>query len=104
MKLIHSRAECVILTLKMTLQDLEVLFDFSFWLRGCGEEGAERKMTSSVYFKMHHGNEVLAVNFTGHQIKLLDLKRAIMELKNISKGLDFDLKITDAENDQKSEI
>jgi hypothetical protein len=52
---------------------------------------------------MHHGNEVLAVNFTGHQIKLLDLKRAIMELKNISKGLDFDLKITDAENDQKSE-
>jgi hypothetical protein len=64
----------------------------------------ERKMTSSVYFKMHHGNEVLAVNFTGHQIKLLDLKRAIMELKNISKGLDFDLKITDAENDQKSEI
>jgi hypothetical protein len=59
-------------------------------------------MTSSVYFKMHHGNEVLAVNFTGHQIKLLDLKRSIMELKNISKGLDFDLKITDAENEQKS--
>lgn len=57
-------------------------------------------MTSSVYFKMHHGNDVLPVNFTGHQIKLLDLKRSIMELKNISKGLDFDLKITDADSDK----
>ncbi len=55
-------------------------------------------MTSSVHFKMHHGNDVLAVNFAGHQIKLLDLKRSVMELKNIAKGLDFDLKITDADS------
>jgi hypothetical protein len=83
---------------------LDVSSRFIFYRRRevAGEEIERKDMTSSVYFKMHHGNEVLAVNFTGHQIKLLDLKRSIMELKNISKGLDFDLKITDAENDQKS--
>ena len=59
-------------------------------------------MSSSVYFRMHHGNQLEPINFTGHQITLLDLKRAIMEVKNF-KGFDFDLKITDAENDAKGE-
>ena len=59
-------------------------------------------MTSSVYFKMHHGDDVLPVNFTGHQIRLLDLKRSIMELKNLNKGLDFDLRITDSDSQQGS--
>lgn len=54
-------------------------------------------MTSSIYFKMHHGNQVEPINFTGHQITLLDLKRQVIERKNF-KGLDFDLEIKDAEN------
>jgi len=41
------------------------------------------------------------VNFTGHQINLLDLKRSILELKRMTSGLDFDLKLTDAENSSK---
>lgn len=57
-------------------------------------------MSSSIYFRMHHGNQLEPINFTGHQITLLDLKRAIVEMKSF-KGLDFDLKITDAENSTK---
>ena len=53
---------------------------------------------------MRHGTDVHTINFSGHQISLFDLKRAIMEQKNMSKGLDFDLKITDAENNSKGDI
>lgn len=58
-------------------------------------------MTSCVYFKMFHnrqGSDVETVNFTGSEIKLLDLKRAIVDIKKFSQGMDFDLTILDANN------
>jgi hypothetical protein len=48
---------------------------------------------------MFHSPDVVeAVNFSGTQIKLLELKRAIVEKKKFSKGMNFDLNIQDAEN------
>ena len=44
---------------------------------------------------MHHGNIADQITFSGNGIKLLDLKKEILEKKNISGSLDFDLKITD---------
>lgn len=41
------------------------------------------------------------IHFTGHHISLIDLKRAILDLKNISRGLDFDFKVMDAEDTSK---
>jgi hypothetical protein len=47
---------------------------------------------------MHHGtkDQFEQISFSGNGIKLLDLKREILEKKKISGSLDFDLKITDA--------
>lgn len=61
-------------------------------------------MTSCVYFKMFHNRQspdVETINFTGTQIKLLELKRSIVEIKKFSKGMNFDLTILDAENPSK---
>ena len=55
-------------------------------------------MSSSVYFRMKHGTVSEPINFDGHQIRLLELKRAIIEKKQLRSGLDFDLQISDAEN------
>jgi len=44
---------------------------------------------------MHHGNIADQISFSGNGIKLLDLKKEILEKKNISGSLDFDLKVTD---------
>ena len=35
------------------------------------------------------------ITFTGNGIKLLDLKKEILDKKEISRSLDFDLKIVD---------
>lgn len=50
---------------------------------------------SVIHFRMHHGNIADQISFSGNGIKLLDLKKEILEKKNISGSLDFDLKITD---------
>jgi hypothetical protein len=50
---------------------------------------------SVVNFKMHHGNAVEQVTFSGNGIKLLDLKKEILDKKDINRSLDFDLKIVD---------
>jgi hypothetical protein len=55
-------------------------------------------MTSSVYFKYSHAKEPEPIFFTGNQIKVLDLKRSIVDMKNLKGGMDFDFKINDAEN------
>jgi len=44
---------------------------------------------------MHHGKEMDQIVFNGNGIKLLDLKKEIVEKKNITTTLDFDLKIVD---------
>lgn len=41
------------------------------------------------------------ITFTGNQIRLLDLQRAIMEKKNMKEGSDFDLVLMDAEDTSK---
>ena len=58
-------------------------------------------MASVVYFRMQHGKISEPISFTGHQIKLIDLKRAILEKKEMKTGFDFDLKIIDADNSTK---
>ena len=40
-------------------------------------------MTSTVYFRMFHGKEPEPVTFAGQSIRLLDLKRQILEKKNM---------------------
>lgn len=53
-------------------------------------------MTSTVHFRMFHGKESEPISFTGQSIRVLDLKRQIVEKKSIKTGLDFDFEITDA--------
>lgn len=50
---------------------------------------------SVVNFRMHHGTAVEQITFSGNGIKLLDLKRDILEAKDINRSQDFDLKIVD---------
>lgn len=50
---------------------------------------------SVVNFRMHHGNVHEQIPFSGNGIKLLDLKKEVLDRKNISKSLDFDLSIID---------
>lgn len=50
---------------------------------------------SVVHFKMHHGKETEQVHFSGNGIKLIDLKREIVEKKKFTSTIDFDLQITD---------
>ena len=52
-------------------------------------------MESSVSFRMHHGTQPEKIPFVGNGIRVLDLKREILERKKISGSLDFDLKIVD---------
>jgi hypothetical protein len=50
---------------------------------------------SVVNFRMHHGTAMEQITFSGNGIKLLDLKKEILDKKEISRSLDFDLKIVD---------
>ena len=54
-------------------------------------------MSSVIYFRLNAGTEMEPVHFTGHQLRLLDLKRAIVEKKKLATGLDFELDVRDAE-------
>ena len=58
---------------------------------------------SQVYFRMQiaKSKTLEPIHFTGNQIRLLDLQRAIMEKKNMSSGTDFDLILMDAEDTSK---
>jgi hypothetical protein len=58
-------------------------------------------MSSQVYFRLQHGKVMEPIAFTGPHIKLIDLKLAILEKKDMTTGFDFDLKISDAENSSK---
>jgi hypothetical protein len=60
-------------------------------------------MASAVNFRMHHGSESSCVNFVGNGIKVLELKREILERKKFSGSSDFDLKIVD-ESGKGSEV
>jgi hypothetical protein len=57
-------------------------------------------MTSYVSVRSFHVKKEQSekINFTGNGIFLLDLKREIMERKNITGSLDFDFKIVDEYN------
>ena len=55
-------------------------------------------MSSVVYYRMHHGKQFEPINFDGHQIRLIDLKKAVLEKKNLKAGIDFDLEVLDADN------
>ncbi len=60
-------------------------------------------MSSVIYFRLKSAaaGKLDPIYFTGHQMKLLDLKRAIVEQKKLSGSIDFDLKITDADDESK---
>eukprot|EP00611_Tribonema_gayanum_P007600 TRINITY_DN169_c0_g1_i1.p1 TRINITY_DN169_c0_g1~~TRINITY_DN169_c0_g1_i1.p1 ORF type:complete len:211 (+),score=34.93 TRINITY_DN169_c0_g1_i1:225-857(+) len=57
-------------------------------------------MASTVHYKFKSAKDFDAVAFSGMVISLFDLKRAIVEQKNLHKGMDFDLAIV---NDQTKE-
>lgn len=50
---------------------------------------------SVIKFRMHHGRDLEQVTFSGNGLRLIDLKKEIIEKKNISGTLDFDLKLVD---------
>lgn len=52
----------------------------------------------SIHFKFKSAKEFDTVAFAGTVIRVLDLKKAIIEKKKLNKGLDFDLVITDAQS------
>lgn len=52
----------------------------------------------SIHFKFKSAKEFDTVTFAGTVIRVLDLKKAIVDKKKLAKGLDFDLVITDAQN------
>lgn len=54
--------------------------------------------TMSIHFKFKSAKEYDTVHFPGIAIRLIDLKKAIVDKKKLAKGLDFDLVITDAQN------
>ena len=59
-------------------------------------------MTSVINFRMQRESKtMLQIHFTGHQIRLLDLQRLIMEKKQLKQGMDFDLIIMEADNTDK---
>ena len=58
-------------------------------------------MSSVIYFRMHHGRQSEPINFEGTGMRLIDLKRIIIEKKNIGGGMDFDLKVMDENDNEK---
>ncbi len=50
---------------------------------------------SVVNYRMHHGKDMEQIFFSGNGIKLIDLKREIVEKKKFNSVLDFELQITD---------
>jgi hypothetical protein len=52
----------------------------------------------SIHFKFKSAKEFDTVTFPGTVIRVLDLKKAIVDKKKLNKGLDFDLVITDAQS------
>lgn len=52
-------------------------------------------------FHNRQSPDVETVHFSGTQIKLLELKRSIVEIKKFSQGMNFDLTISDADNSSK---
>ncbi|CAM9682164.1 unnamed protein product, partial [Phaeothamnion confervicola] len=58
-------------------------------------------MSSVVHYRFKASKEVHSVNFSGMFIKAFDLKVAIVEQRNMHKGLDFDLEI---KNSTSSEV
>ncbi|KAJ0393312.1 hypothetical protein P43SY_009980 [Pythium insidiosum] len=52
----------------------------------------------SIHFKFKAAKEFDTVTFPGTVIRVIDLKKAIVDKKKLNKGLDFDLVITDAQN------
>lgn len=61
-------------------------------------------MTSTVYFRMFHGKEPEPVTFAGPSIRLLDLKRQILEKKNMKtvRVLNFAVSTAHAPRDSTS--
>lgn len=51
----------------------------------------------SIHFKFKSAKEYDTVSFPGTAIRLIDLKKAIVDKKKLTKGLDFDLVIADAQ-------
>jgi hypothetical protein len=52
----------------------------------------------SIHFKFKSAKDFDTITFAGTSIRLIDLKKSIVEKKKLNKGLDFDLVITDAQS------
>jgi hypothetical protein len=60
------------------------------------QQKKQKMALSVVHFRMIHGNQSEQITFSGtNGIKLIDLKKEIVDKKKISSGLDFDLTISD---------
>mmetsp|Transcript_34593 Transcript_34593/g.44413 ORF Transcript_34593/g.44413 Transcript_34593/m.44413 type:complete len:192 (+) Transcript_34593:51-626(+) len=55
-------------------------------------------MTSTIKFKFKSAKDFDAVSFSGMGVRLFDLKRLIVEKRQMKKGLDFDLQLTNSTN------
>lgn len=57
-------------------------------------------MSSVIFFRLHHGRQSEQISFEGNGLKLLELKKQIIERKSFS-GFDFDLKVVDENDSEK---
>ena len=58
-------------------------------------------MASTIQFRFNSSKRNDAVTFSGMMIKLLELKRAIVEKKQLARGhLDFDLHVSNAQTNE----
>ena len=51
----------------------------------------------SIHFKFKSARDYDTITFTGTSMRLIDLKKSIVERKRLNKGLDFELIITNAQ-------
>ncbi len=56
---------------------------------------SDQIMASCVHFKFKSSKDFETITFPGSFIKLIDLKRAVVEAKSLHKGMDFDLSVVD---------
>jgi len=59
----------------------------------------ENRASYMIYFRMEHSMYADAIQCPNGNMKLIDVKKEIAQRKGLSNGLDFDLKITDADEE-----
>jgi len=55
---------------------------------------------STIRFKFKSAKDFEVVTFNGMGLRLFDLKRRVVEKRQMNKGLDFELQVTNAQTEE----